>query len=56
MDGSSKPGLIQTEQIFTSWANYYVKFINAYKNSGVGKLIFKFYFDFLLFYKKNFGV
>eukprot|EP01091_Cochliopodium_minus_P009727 TRINITY_DN2458_c0_g1_i1.p1 TRINITY_DN2458_c0_g1~~TRINITY_DN2458_c0_g1_i1.p1 ORF type:complete len:621 (+),score=175.45 TRINITY_DN2458_c0_g1_i1:33-1895(+) len=35
MTGSDQPGLIQTKQVFQSWANYYVKFINAYRNLGV---------------------
>jgi len=36
MDGSASPlGLIQTPQIFTSWALFFSKFITAYKSEGI---------------------
>jgi len=36
MDGSASPlGMIQSDDVFTSWSLFYSKFITAYKNAGI---------------------
>jgi len=35
MDGSSSPGLIQNDQVFTSWALYFTYWLNAYASYGI---------------------
>jgi glucosylceramidase len=35
MIGSNSPGLINSTQVYSAWANYYVKFMDAYAAQGV---------------------